>query len=82
MTNCLHDHSRWGDGDQTGAAGHLLDQTTTLSALRKIQSGEIIDLSHTIEMGAHASQSNSLYNFLVCNCQKQYENTRKAGRKK
>ena len=52
MTNCLHDHSRWGDGDQTGAAGHLLDQTTTLSALRKIQSGEIIDLSHTIEMGA------------------------------
>ncbi|MEC9100997.1 MAG: cyclase family protein [Pseudomonadota bacterium] len=52
MTNCLHDHSRWGDGDQTGAAGHLLDQTTTLSALRKIQSGEILDLSHTIEMGA------------------------------
>ena len=52
MTNCLHNHSRWGEGDQTGAAGHLLDQKTTLSALGKIQSGEIIDLSHTIEMGA------------------------------
>ena len=41
MTNCLHNHSRWGEGDQTGAAGHLLDQKTTLSALGKIQSGEI-----------------------------------------
>ena len=52
MTNCLHNHNRWGEGDQTGAAGHLLDQKTTLYALGKIQSGEIIDLSHAIEMGA------------------------------
>ena len=52
MTNCLRNHSRWGEGDQTGAAGHLLNQKTTLSALGKIRSGEIIDLSHTIEIGA------------------------------
>ena len=54
-----------GEGDQTGAAGHLLDQKTTLSALRKIQSGEIIDLSHTIEMGApFMPPTRPLYNFI------------------
>ncbi|MBH67874.1 MAG: cyclase [Rhodospirillaceae bacterium] len=52
MTNCIHDHSRWGAGDQIGAAGHLLNSSTTLSALSSIKLGEIIDLSHTIEMGA------------------------------
>ena len=52
MTNCLHDHIRWETGDQTGAAGHLLNPGITLASLSKIKSGEIIDLSHTIEMGA------------------------------
>ena len=52
MTNCVHDHARWGAGDQTGAAGHLLTPSTTLAALSKVREGRIIDLSHVIEMGA------------------------------
>ena len=52
MTNCVHDHSRWGNGDQIGAAGHFLTPEKTLSALKKVKQGRIIDLSHTIEMGA------------------------------
>ena len=52
MTNCVHDHTRWGKGDQTGAVGHLLDQSTTLAALSRVQEGRILDLSHMIEMGA------------------------------
>ena len=52
MTNCVHDHARWGTGDQVGAAGHLLDATTTLAALSKVREGRILDLSHVIEMGA------------------------------
>ncbi len=52
MTNCVHDHSRWGSGDQTGAAGHILDETTTLTALASVREGRILDLSHVIEMGA------------------------------
>ena len=68
MTNCLHDHNRWDKGDQTGAVGHLLDQKTTLSTLGKIQAGEIIGLSHTIEMGAPFMPPNQspLYNFIFC----------------
>ena len=52
MTNCLHDHSRWGGGDQTGAAGHFLDASTTLAALAKVRQGRIVDMSHVTEMGA------------------------------
>ena len=52
MTNCVHDHGRWGTGDQTGAAGHLLGPATTLAALSKVREGRIIDLSHVIEIGA------------------------------
>ena len=52
MTNCVHDHARWGVGDQTGAAGHLLDSATTLKALSNVRDGRIFDLSHVIEMGA------------------------------
>ena len=52
MTNCVHDHSRWGNGDQIGAAGHFLTPEKTLFALKKVKQGRIIDLSHTIEMGA------------------------------
>jgi kynurenine formamidase len=51
MTNCIHDHARWGAGDQLGA-GHLLTAETTLSALGSVRQGRIYDLSHVIEMGA------------------------------
>ncbi len=51
MTNCIHDHGRWGKGDQLGA-GHLLTPERTLAALRTVQRGQIIDMSHVIEVGA------------------------------
>ena len=51
MTNCIHDHNRWGVGDQLGAA-HLLTPEVTLKALRNVRDGEILDLSHVIENGA------------------------------
>lgn len=51
MTNCIHDHGRWGKGDQLGAA-HLLTPERTLAALSGVKRGEIVDLSHTIEIGA------------------------------
>ena len=52
MTTCVHNHSRWETGDQIGAAGHFLTPEKTLSALTKVKQGRIIDLSHTMEMGA------------------------------
>lgn len=51
MTAAVHDHSRWGKGDQLGA-GHFLTPQNTLSALRLVQRGESIDMSHEIELGA------------------------------
>ncbi len=51
MTNCIHDHGRWGRGDQIGA-GHLLTPERTLNAMRSVQEGRIFDLSHAIEVGA------------------------------
>ncbi len=51
MTNCIHDHARWGAGDQLGA-GHLLTAENTLAALGSVRQGRIYDLSHVIEMGA------------------------------
>ena len=36
MTNCIHDHARWGAGDQLGA-GHLLTAETTLAALGSVK---------------------------------------------
>jgi kynurenine formamidase len=51
MTNCIHDHGRWGKGDQIGAA-HLLTPERTLAALKTVTRGEVIDLSHIIEVGA------------------------------
>ena len=51
MTDCVHDHSRWGPGDQLGA-GHLLTPETTLAALQMVRHGRTYDLSHVIEMGA------------------------------
>lgn len=51
MANCVHDHARWGTGDQLGA-GNLLSPETTLAALTMPQEGRIVDLSHVIEFGA------------------------------
>ncbi|MEZ5850227.1 MAG: cyclase family protein [Hyphomicrobiaceae bacterium] len=51
MTNCIHDHGRWGKGDQIGAA-HLLTPERTVAAMRSVSRGQIIDMSHVIEVGA------------------------------
>ena len=51
MTNCIHDHGRWGKGDQLGA-GHFLTPERTLAALRMVKDGTIVDMSHVIEIGA------------------------------
>ena len=51
MTNCIHDHGRWGKGNQLGAS-HFLTPARTLAALRRVETGRIVDLSHTIEVGA------------------------------
>lgn len=51
MTACLHDHSRWGAGDQIGA-GNLLTPERRLAALRLVREGRLLDLSHVIETGA------------------------------
>lgn len=51
MSDCRHDHARWGTGDQLGA-GHLLTPEVTLSALSTVRQGRIIDMSHVIAMGA------------------------------
>ena len=51
MTNCIHDHSRWGAGDQLGA-GHLLGPEGVLAALSLVAEGRIHDMSQLIEMGA------------------------------
>lgn len=55
MTNCIHDHGRWGKGDQIGA-GHLLTPQRTLTAMQSVKEGRIIDMSHVIEMGAPRMQ--------------------------
>jgi kynurenine formamidase len=51
MTICIHEHGRWGRGDQIGA-GHLLTAERTLAALRSVREGHVVDMSHVIEMGA------------------------------
>jgi len=51
MTNCVHDHGRWGAGDQLGAA-HFLTPENTLAALAQVKLGLIYDMSQVIENGA------------------------------
>lgn len=51
MTNCVHDHSRWGAADQAGAA-NLITADCRLAALALVEQGRMFDLSHVIEMGA------------------------------
>ena len=50
MTNCIHDHARWGTGDQFGAA-NLLSPENTAAALSSVTEGRTYDLSQVIEMG-------------------------------
>jgi kynurenine formamidase len=51
MTSCIHDHGRWGKGDQLGAS-HFLTPERTLAALKMVRDGTIVDMSHVIEIGA------------------------------
>jgi kynurenine formamidase len=51
MTGCVHDHARWGAGDQRGA-GNLLTAANTVAALALARTGRIVDLSREIETGA------------------------------
>ena len=51
MTSCLHDHSKWGSGDQLGAATQLSPERT-LAALTLAKTGRVLDLSRVIENGA------------------------------
>ena len=51
MSLAVHNHSRWGAGDQIGA-GNLLTVERRLAALRSVRSGRVYDLSH--EIGADA----------------------------
>ena len=59
MTNCIHDHSRWGNGDQLGAA-NLLTSKNTMEALAGVQEGVTYDLSQIIEMGAKNEAGSNL----------------------
>lgn len=59
MTDCRHDHARWGAGDQLGAA-HLLTPERTLAALASVRQGRIYDMSHVIAMGAPRIEPNQL----------------------
>jgi kynurenine formamidase len=51
MTSAVHDHSRWGAGDQIGA-GNLLTPERRLAALRMVNRGKVYDLSHEIDANA------------------------------
>jgi kynurenine formamidase len=51
MSSCIHDHGRWGRGDQLGA-GHLLTPERTLAALGSVREGRILDLGHVVDAGA------------------------------
>ncbi|MCH8887788.1 MAG: cyclase family protein [SAR324 cluster bacterium] len=51
MSDLVHDHSRWGAGDQMGAA-NLITAETRLAALRLVNEGRLYDLSQVIETGA------------------------------
>ena len=51
MTEPYAGEVRWGSGDQVGAA-NLITPERRLAALDMVSTGEIHDLSHTIERGA------------------------------
>lgn len=47
MTSLVHDHSRWGVGDQVGAANHLSPEVT-LAALGEVKEGRVLGMSQLI----------------------------------
>ncbi|HEX3991846.1 MAG TPA: cyclase family protein, partial [Acetobacteraceae bacterium] len=47
----IHDHAKWGPGDQVGA-GNLLTVEKRLAALASVKQGRVYDVSHEIFMGA------------------------------
>jgi len=51
MGNLVHDHSRWGPTDQTGAA-NLITPESRLKALGLVKEGRLYDLGQLIETGA------------------------------
>jgi len=51
MSRAVHDHSRWGAGDQFGAGNHLTPEKR-LESLALVRHGHLIDLGQTIEVGA------------------------------
>lgn len=51
MSSTVHDHSRWGETDQIGAA-NLLTAERRLAALGLVREARAYDLSHTIAAGA------------------------------
>lgn len=57
MSQCIHDHSRWGETDRLGA-GNLLTPETRLAALAQVERGEVVDLGHVIENGAPRIEPN------------------------
>jgi kynurenine formamidase len=50
-SSCIHDHGRWGRGDQLGAA-HLLTPERALAALGLVRQGRILDLGQAVDAGA------------------------------
>jgi kynurenine formamidase len=57
MTDCVHDHARWGPAEQAGA-GNLLTPERRLEALKLVQTGALFDLGHVIEAGAPRIEPN------------------------
>lgn len=51
MTLCIHDHGRWGPGDQIGAA-RLMTDATRLAALALARTGRVLDLGRVTETDA------------------------------
>jgi len=51
MSGAIHDHTRWGTGDQLGAGNHLTREKR-LEALALVRRGQLFDLGQTIEAGA------------------------------
>ena len=47
MASLVHDHARWGTGDQIGAANHLSPEVT-LAALGEVREGRVLGLSQPI----------------------------------
>jgi hypothetical protein len=51
MAMAIHDHTRWGAGDQLGAGNHLTPEKR-LEALALVSRAQLFELGQTIEAGA------------------------------